>query len=497
MAKFLTLLIVTTFLITGTRAQVVIINENCSAAYSNILALKFEDAQKRIEAEKIRNPQNIFIPYLENYIDFLKVTISEDEDIFHSLEKRVPDRINDIKKLNDTSRFKKYFIGNINLQWATARVKFGEYATAAIEINRAYRLLEANNKTFPGFMPNSITLGILHIMIGIIPDSYDWILDLISMHGSVIQGQNELKQAYEECQSNPTYGFLKDEVLFYMGMIDLSLNPHPEFAGYMLSELKHANNKSLLITYLAINTMMKSGKNDDALELFSTIDLTENYYPFYYLDYLHGECYLRTLNTEMAKKEYNNFLSNFTGRNYIKAAWQKTAWAALIDNDTLSYYKALQNVMIRGANNIDADKSAERAVKNKTVPNVELIKCRLLSDGGYYNKARKILVNFNDNELPLAEKVEKNYRLGRIAHETKNYQDAKKYYGITIETGSSLPVYFAANAALKLGNIYEVENDTVRAAHYYNVCLNLDFDEYRNSIRGKAKQGLKRVSADN
>ncbi len=493
MARVLTLLFIVTVLITGTHAQTVIVNENCKTAYSNILSLKFEDARKNIEVEKIKNPQNIFIPYLENYIDFLKVTISENEDLFNSLEEKVNDRFDKIKKHNDTSKFKKYFLGNINLQWATARVKFGEYPTAALEINRAYRLLVENDRLFPDFTPNSITLGILHIMIGIIPDSYNWILDLISMQGSVIQGQNELKQAFEECQINSTYNFLGDEILFYMGMVGLSLNPDPEFANYLISNIGKSENGNLMLTYLNINTLMKTGKNDLALKLFPSIDTLQNYYPFYYLDYLHGECFLRELNTGMAKKEYDKFITNFTGRNYIKNAWQRLAWISLIDGDTVGYYKAMQNVLVRGDTKIDGDKSAERAAKNSVVPNVDLIKCRLLSDGGYYNQAQNILFNLNDEKLPTTDIVEKNYRLGRIAHQMNNYPDAKIYYGITIETGSSLPLYFAANAALKLGNIYEVENDPIRATHYYKLCLDMDFDEYRNSIRGKAKQGLKRV----
>lgn len=483
-------------LIINTRAQTVIINDNCKAAYSDILSLKFEDAKKIIDAEKILNPQNVFIPYLENYIDFLKVTISEDEKIFQSLKEKVNDRIDEIETLSDTSVFKKYLIGNINLQWATARVKFGEYATAAFEINRAYRLLESNNEKFPDFIPNSITLGILHIMIGIIPDSYNWILNLISMHGDVVQGQNELKYALEKCENNSQYSFLKDEVLFYMGMINLSLNPDPKFGDYLLSKLQYADSNNLLLVYLAINTNMKMGNNEAALNLFSTIDTTQNYYPFYYLNYLHGVCYLRKMNTLLAEQQFEIFLTKFTGQNYIKRGWQKTGWANLIAGDTTGYQSSMQKVLTNGITQIDADKNAESNAEDGIIPNVELLKCRILFDGGYYFKAQKILKNINSENLSLEEKVEINYRFGRISQRLDNISDAKKYYKQTIETGSSFPIYFAANSALLLGNIYEVKNDTIRAAHYYNVCLNLDFDQYRNSIRGKAKQGLKRVSGN-
>jgi len=97
----------------------------------------------------------------------------------------------------------------------------------------------------------------------------------------------------------------------------------------------------------------------------------------------------------------------------------KNCLAALIDQDTIGYYAAMQNVLTYGITSIDADKSAEREAKNEIIPNVELLKCRLLTDGGYYSKAQNILINLVDAKLPLVDKVEKNYRLSRIFQEIK------------------------------------------------------------------------------
>jgi len=202
------------------------------------------------------------------------------------------------------------------------------------------------------------------------------------------------------------------------------------------------------------------------------------------------------MNTTLAAQQFEIFLTKFTGQNYIKRGWQKTGWAALIENDTASYRSSIQKVLTYGSTQIDADKNAESNAKSGIIPNVELLKCRILFDGGYYFKAQKILKNINSENLSLEENVEINYRYGRISQRINNISDAKKYYKQTIETGSSFLVYFAANSALLLGNIYEVEKDTIRASHYYNICLDLDFVQYRNSIRGKAKQGLKRVSGN-
>jgi len=490
MNKILTFLIATFIISTSAFSQVVIVNSNCQNAYVDILSLKFDDAQKRINEEKQVNPDNVITDYLENYIDFLKITISEDENLFKEIEDNIQIRSDKIRELSDTSRFKNYFLGNINLQWATVNLRFGNYIAGAFKINRAYRFLEDNDKKFPGFFPNKITLGVLHIMIGIVPDSYHWLLNLISMSGTVAQGRKELTIAYNNCLENTDYAFLKDEILFYMGMVDLNLSPGPEYANYLLSKIDN-DNKSLLLSYLAINTRMKNNQNDEALLIFDKIDSTQNYYPFYYLEYLRGDCYLRNLNTEKASASYQIFVKKFTGTNYIKDAWRKIAWCYLIDGDIAGYNQFMDSIPMNGETNIDADKNAENAFQNKNTPSVNLLKARLLSDGGYFKQADSALTEFNPKSD--IQKVEKNYRKARIAHQLMNYDDAKKYYKITINTGGSFTEYFAANSALKLGNIYESENRIDEAGHYYKLCLDMDFDEYRNSIRGKAKQGIERI----
>ena len=74
---------------------------------------KFNDAKEKIALERRQNPDNLLVNYLDNYIDFLKVTLSEDEVYFNSIENKVDETIRLINKLDDSSRFKKYFLGNI------------------------------------------------------------------------------------------------------------------------------------------------------------------------------------------------------------------------------------------------------------------------------------------------------------------------------------------------------------------------------------------------
>ena len=472
------------------------LNQQCKLAYQNVLSLRFDAAEEILAKEKSTNPENLFVPYLENYIDFLTIFIGEDEVLFHELEDNKSNRIDRIKKLSDTSRFKKYMLGNIYLQWAVARLKFKEYFTAAIEINKAYRLLDKNSKEFPGFVPNAISLGVLHIMIGMIPEKYHWILSIVSMEGSVVQGRKELTFVLEKSNQNKIYNYLKTETLFYLGFVDINLNTDPEQLVFILSELDKNRKNNLLLSYLYVNILMRSGENDQALAVLTETKKMKGYFPFFYLSFLDGECHLRKLETQKAIENYKTFLNNFKGRNFVKDAWRKTAWAYLINSDTTNYLLCMSEVIRLGYSDIDADKDAIKEAESGKLPNTELIKARLLFDGGYYQKTDSILFEIKTNSLEFEDKVERTYRLGRSAQEQGNISKSINFYKTTIVDGSDLDRYFAGNSALKLGEIYESEGNIKMAEFYYHLCTDLDFDEYENSIHSKAKAGLERISKD-
>jgi tetratricopeptide (TPR) repeat protein len=128
------------------------------------------------------------------------------------------------------------------------------------------------------------------------------------------------------------------------------------------------------------------------------------------------------------------------------------------------------------------------------IPEINLLKARLLFDGGYYTEAKNVLIKIEKEELTFTQQVELTYRLARIYQETKLLKEAKLYFEQTMLTGKSLKKYFAGNSALKLGEIFENEKNYERAKEYYSICLKMKFEEYETSIHSKAKAGLERVS---
>jgi hypothetical protein len=56
-----------------------------------------------------------------------------------------------------------------------------------------------------------------------------------------------------------------------------------------------------------------------------------------------------------------------------------------------------------------------------------------------------------------------------------------------------LPYYYAANASLQLGMIYEKRSEFSLALMYYTKVQDMDFEEYQFSINNKAQAGLNRI----
>ncbi len=469
-----------------------LMNENCKSIYVDIIDFKLDEAQLKIDIEKQTHPENPYIFFFQNYIDFLIAFITEDEEVLEVFLDKKQERISQIEKLSSETPQRKYILGNMYLQFGLTRLKFHEYLTAALEINKAYHLLDDNDKRFPDFTPNKISLGVLHIMLGLVPDQYQWGLKLIDLHGSVSEGTAELYNVLDQSKGEE-WAYLHKEALFYLGMIETNLNPNKDKTRRLLAELRMETDKGLLLNYLEISILMRSGKNDEALQLINNIELYERYYPINYLDYIHAECLLRRLDRDEALNYYLKFLSNFKGKNYVKDAWRKISWIAALSEDSATYYSYLRTASKSGVDDIDIDKEADREIKRGQMPNTDLLMARLLFDGGYYINAQLILEQMDVRGLTTDEATEQNYRFARVAHLRGQIDNAIFYYKKTIAEGKDSKRYYAANSALKLGEIFEVQNNMEEAIKYYEICLDLDFEEYKFSIRRKAKEGLNRL----
>ena len=474
-------------------------NNRCLLAYENILSLRFKQAESILARESESNPDNRIVSYLRNYAGFLEVIISEDKQKYDDFSSDKQGFLNHALSGEAGSPWHLYTQALIHLQHSFAALRFGDYASGAIGINKSYKLLVKNEVLFPDFRPNQVALGLLQVIIGSIPQNYQWVTKILSLQGTIQQGTGNMQRALLDPAINQKYRFLTTESIFLLTFTTFNLSEDPEKAEFIDRFFDKPENlqtlrKSPLLIYARSVFLMHTGRNEEALEVLNLTPLSEEYFPFYYLQYLTGLAKLNRMDKD-ADVWFLRYVNNFKGNSFIKSAYQRLAWISLIKNDVTAYKGYMKRVELFGNTTIDGDKQAEKEAQSKSFPNVMLLKARLLSDGGYYAKADKILNGMDLTSLKSDyERLEYSYRMGRNNHNWGKISRAKDDYLNTISHGEKQPWYFAANAALQLGLIYENEGNPEKARQYYKKCLAMNYDEYRTSISQKAKAGLSRVN---
>ena len=467
-------------------------NANCLRAYQNIFELKLTTAKALIANEKKVNPNNSIIPLLENYIDYFHLLTTESKADFDKLKENKSKRLDQVEGDDRSSPYYLYAQAEINLQWALIRGRYGEYFTAAREIKKANSLLQDNVKKFPGFHLNAKGLGVINAFLGNLPDGIlKSTLATFGIRGNLQTGMNMLDNLAENLPKS-TYEPFYEEVIFYYVFVLNDIAHSPSAYQKTMKYTGRIADSSLLKAYLKASVCAKTGHNAEAIQILLNRPSGNYYESFPYLDLLLGKAMLNKLDYS-ATTYFNLFLQHNKGVNYIKDANLYLAWSSLLKGDTGAYSAFITKVKAAGYTYQEKDKQALNEA-NSPVPEVSLLKARLLFDGGYYSKGLEILSDKKETDYSVGrDRVEYYYRLGRINDELGKDGVALSNYQLAIDAGKMLKYYFAANAALQMGKIYEREKNYSKAKVSFNTAIQMKNHEYESSIETQAKAGLNRI----
>ena len=461
-------------------------------AYQKAVSLRFVEARAALEAMQRNESDNLIAVYLENYLDFLTVFVNDEKSEYQRLAKNMEPRLDKIARGPSDSPWFLYTQAEIRLQWAITRSRYNDFLASMSDIKQAYALLEENQRRFPDFAANKKSLGVMHAMIGNVPEEYRWAVKALGgMEGSTEQGIRELEEALAYAKKNDFV--FEDETVVAYSFLQLYLNNRGSVAWNTLKSSKLKPKTNPLAAYAIATVAMRTGQNDEAIRLLQESPAGGQYAPFHYRNYMLGLAKLRRLDGD-AHKALEAFVNNFKGENSIKEAYQKLAWYHL-SNDNESGYRTYMNyAKLKGSANSEGDKSALREANSGEIPDQRLLRARLLFDGGYHQRGYELLKNnATDYATDRKKSLEYTYRLGRITHKLGKIQDAIRLYTQTVENGAKDPWYFACNAALQLGLLYEEKKDAANARAAFNRCLGMKPEEYAASLHAQAKAGLGRV----
>ncbi|MDZ7898731.1 MAG: tetratricopeptide repeat protein [Arcicella sp.] len=399
------------------------INPTIKSAYSEIIKTKLTSARAILEKDKTHNGLKI---YLKSYADLIQLLITEDKIFYEQFIDNQTSRLEFLKNSDSTSPYTRMLQAEVHLHTAFVKLKFGYEVKGSWEIIKAYKLLEANTKEFPDFVPNQKSLGLLHVLIGSTPENYQWVANLLGLKGKVKQGLLELQNSI---QKDSFWGQESQLIYYLIHAYILKLSDRQLFD---FQEFIKQNSDNQMFVFFGITTLMKEGKSEIALNILENRIIDRTYLPFPFLEYLKAEILLQKGQYQPASKLYQNFLLKYKGFNFLKDTYYKLFLCYWLNNEDVRAKIFLEKIQSVGENIVESDKAASKfstiffAKKtSKFIPQKVLMKARLAFDGGYYEDALELINSYSENSFDnTQDRAEWNYRKGRIYQKMNNLTQA-------------------------------------------------------------------------
>ena len=464
-------------------------NPTMQKAYSEIIKTNLSVGRMILENDKANNGIKA---YLKSYADLIQLLIDEEKDFYEQFIDNQTIRITYLEKLDKKSPYNRFLQAEIRIHAAFVKLKFGHEVKGSWEIIKAYKLLEANAKEFPDFLPNQKSLGLLHILIGSTPENYQWVATLLGLRGNIKQGLAELQNVI---QKDSMYSDEAQLIEYLIHAFILKFTPK-KLADFQAFIQQNPDNQ--LFTFFGITTLIKEGKSEIALTIMDKQKMDKNHLPFPFLEYLKAEIYLQKGQYQTASKLYQSFLTKYKGFNFLKDTYYKLFLCYWLSNEEVKGIKYLEKIKSVGSTIVESDKVATKFSDNylnkkltKSISQKVLMKARLSFDGGYYDKALELLITYSENSFDqISDRAEFNYRKGRIFQKLNNFPQAITFFDRAIVLSESQNWSFGASSALQLGYIYQSKNEKVKAKSYFEKAISYKKHEYKNSVDNKAKAAL-------
>ncbi len=453
-------------------------------AYHHLLELKVDWKDQITEKEYDQGSDETFKIYTESLCDFLSLTLRHDDSLYQTYINREKKHLDELDELNENDEFISFVKAEIKLHAAIIRFRYNDQFSGAIRLIQSYNIVKTKieNENTPVYFYK--TAGVLNILLSIVPDKYDFFLNLIGIHAELSTGVQQLKKI------NETYNLFQFEGQMILALLNAYYLNDPEKSAIILNENRAEWQHGLLYQYLNGLVFMKIRDNDKAILAFSSCtqfkgDHMEIPSSTFYL----AESFLKKLDYSLARENYLKYLSLENNDDFVKASYYKLSLISLFNNEIKTYESYREKVLTEGTVSTEADNYAYKLIKNNYQPHPEIQKARLLFDGGYYDQSLNILKSIQGDKLNAEEKLEFNYRSARAYQLQKNYSKATHFFEKMFEM-TFQDHYLVANAHLQMGYmLYELGNKD-GSERQFREALRYSGEFYKESIRNEAKAGL-------
>lgn len=459
-------------------------NKILNKAFNESIHLRVESSKALTQLCKENSAFKLLI---DDYNDCLTIILTEDQDNSKAVLDRSNQRIKTIETSSISESYKVFFISEILLHQSLVNFMFNYKLDGLLKLKSAYNKTENNLRRYPNFALSKKTKAYLDLILGSTPNDLRWFLKKFGLKGDFHAGLQAIRVI---AQSNSIFA---NEAIFLDVIASSYVIENFAYSRHLINKTLVQDPKSLSAHLISSLIFLKQNDNNKTFLALQKIPTGPSYAKIPMIDFLKGESNLFKGNYNQAALHYYAFALSHKGKNLIKTTYYRLFQCHMLLGNENRAYEFLKNCIGYGSDLLESDKYAQFFAEKLQIPCIELIKVRLLTDGGYTDKALAEINKIRPSNLSTKyDSTEYQYRYARIYHLNKDYSKAKEHYIATIELQTWDQDYFAPNACLQLGYIYQSESHVSLAIEYFKKAQTYHNHPYEESITRKARSEIRK-----
>jgi len=421
--------------------------------------LKIDQAKGLLAKEISKNPKNYYAYYLDQTCDSYQLIINSSEEDYKNFQENYHTKREIMDDQDTDSPYYLSCLSEMEMQIGIFNIINGDHFSGTRKVYSCYKDTYRNLKKYPDFKPSLKLDGFFNAALSNLPPFIKWAVSFFGISSNPEYGFKTLNQNYQS--QKYIKGFNAEAALYII--LTAKINKTPEMVYEFTQTLDTNISNLFILKYFKANIAYRTGKNEEALKTLQQIDVKE--YPSAHIiyNYLMGKILLRKLDSH-ADVYLLQYIDNLEKPEYLKEMNYNLALFHLIKGEKQKYLDYCEIVREQGMDMNERDREALYDANLDYIPNTDLVKARLLIDGGYDLLSKQILNAFDlKDDLDLGNKLEYYLLIGRLNYTEMNTGGAIDNYKKVIDLGFDEDYSFACQAALLLGNIYEEQGKDEKA----------------------------------
>jgi hypothetical protein len=454
--------------------------------HRQLLQMEIPNALNLLEQTNYKSTHHI---YYNSYALFLEVVLGKQQNEAGAVYQTISENISLLKAQTPNDALTQYYQADMYLMLCVLSTQKQELVKAFSNYWAFYKQQKNNVKKYPDFVVNQ-----KHQFIATVFQFWinSWFFSENADERSFweVKYQALLKNLLGETKSHP---LIQEELLIIDALLQTNFNNYSKGTlTCCLNEVELAT-ASPIALYAQVLCFNKSNQHASGLIVLQLADSLGFNKRIPMFDLMLGVALLNQLDDD-AVRFLERFITNPAIENQMAYGKLKLAWYYVIFNKNDKAQALVSEILSSENNTTPQDKQAVYEATHAANWNPELLKSRLLFDGGNYTASAAVLLQ-NKNKVTnfkWEQKLEFSYRLARAYHQLNDYKKAVLFYEMAIDTDFAANYYYPCYAAFYLGQVYQSMGRNDLAAKYFQLCLNLDAPIYKNEIHKRAQKELRK-----